>query len=302
MKIFVTGVNGQLGHDVIYETLKRGYEVIGSDINDSTKDYPYIKLDITNEEDVLNTIKKVRPDALIHCAGYTNVDGAQDINNHEIVDKINHLGTLYLAKAIKEIDAKMIYISTDYIFDGKGELPHKEDDINYRPLNYYGLSKLNGELAIKEILDKYFIVRISWAFGINGNNFVKTMLKLSDNHSEIKVVNDQIGSPTYTLDLSRLLIDMIETDKYGIYHATNEGDYISWYDFTREIFKLSNKKTNVMPVSTKEYGLSKAKRPYNSRLNKTKLIENGFKPLPTWQNALKRYLKELGYESNKSNS
>lgn len=296
MKILITGVNGQLGHDVIHEALNRGHEAIGTDINDSTKDYSYIKLDITNEEDVKKAINDIKPDALIHCAGYTNVDSAEDINNHDTVDKINHLGTSYLAKTIKDIQGKMIYISTDYIFDGKDELPHKEDDINYKPLNYYGLSKLKGELTVKEILDKYFIVRISWAFGINGNNFVKTMLKLSDNHNEIKVVNDQIGSPTYTPDLARLLIDMIETDKYGIYHVTNEGNYISWYDFAKEIFKFANVNVNVVPVSTKEYGISKAQRPLNSRLDKKKLIEKGFKPLPDWKDALIRYLKEIDKE------
>lgn len=306
MKVFVTGIAGQLGHDCIFELEKRGHRAIGSDVTfanvqlpkrtgltgNETPDLDFVKLDITDREAVLNTIERICPDAVIHCAAWTAVDAAEDEENREKVDRINHLGTQYIAEAAKTVDAKMVYISTDYVFDGQGETPWQPDDKNYAPLNVYGKSKLDGELAVSSILEKYFIVRIAWVFGENGSNFVKTMLKLAGNHSELRVVNDQIGTPTYTEDLARLFVDMIETDKYGYYHATNEGGYISWYDFACEIFRQAGleDKMHVVSVSTAEYGLSKAARPFNSRLDKSKLAENGFKPLPDWKDALRRYL------------
>lgn len=299
MKVFVTGVNGQLGHDVMNELYKRGYEATGSDIADTyvgINDFspvttmPYVKLDITDTEEVNRVI--VNYDAVIHCAAWTAVDMAEDDDKVELVRNVNAHGTENIAKACKNIDAKMIYISTDYVFDGQGTTPWSPDCKDYKPLNVYGQTKLEGELAVSSILDKYFIVRIAWVFGLNGKNFIKTMINVGKNHDEVRVVNDQIGTPTYTLDLSRLLVDMIETEKYGYYHVTNEGGYISWYDFTKEIYKQYGLDTKVIPVTTEEYGLSKAKRPFNSRLDKSKLIENGFKPLPTWQDALKRYLEE----------
>lgn len=303
MKVFVTGVNGQLGHDVMNELAKRGYEGIGSDIaaryagvmdNSAVTKMPYISLDITDEKKVKETIKTLNPDVVVHCAAWTAVDLAEDEDKKEIVRKINVDGTRYIAEAAKEVDAKMVYLSTDYVFDGQGEKPWKPDDSNYKPLNVYGQTKLEGELAVGSILDKYFIVRIAWVFGLNGKNFIKTMINVAKNHDEVRVVNDQIGTPTYTLDLAVLLIDMIETNKYGYYHVTNDdgGNYISWYDFTKEIYRQAGIKTKVIPVSTMEYGLSKAKRPFNSRLDKSKLKENGFNLLPTWQDAVSRYLKE----------
>lgn len=299
MKVFVTGVNGQLGHDVMNELYKRGYEATGSDIADtyvSINDFspvttmPYVKLDITDTEEVNRVI--VNYDAVIHCAAWTAVDMAEDDDKVELVRNVNAHGTENIAKACKNIDAKMIYISTDYVFDGQGTTPWSPDCKDYKPLNVYGQTKLEGELAVSSILDKYFIVRIAWVFGLNGKNFIKTMINVGKSHDEVRVVNDQIGTPTYTLDLSRLLVDMIETEKYGYYHVTNEGGYISWYDFTKEIYKQYGLDTKVIPVTTEEYGLSKAKRPFNSRLDKSKLIENDFKLLPTWQDALKRYLEE----------
>lgn len=299
MRVFVTGVNGQLGHDVMNELYKRGYEATGSDIADTyvgINDFspvttmPYIKLDITDTEEVNRVIANY--DAVIHCAAWTAVDMAEDDDKVELVRNVNAHGTENIAKACRNIDAKMIYISTDYVFDGQGTKPWSPDCKDYKPLNVYGQTKLEGELAVSSILDKYFIVRIAWVFGLNGKNFIKTMINVGKSHDEVRVVNDQIGTPTYTLDLSRLLVDMIETEKYGYYHVTNEGGYISWYDFTKEIYKQYGLDTKVIPVTTEEYGLSKAKRPFNSRLDKTKLIENGFKPLPTWQDALKRYLEE----------
>lgn len=301
MRVFVTGVNGQLGHDVMNELYKRGYEATGSDIADTyvgINDFspvttmPYVKLDITDTEEVNRVISGLEPDVVIHCAAWTAVDMAEDDDKVELVRNVNAHGTENIAKACKNIDTKMIYISTDYVFDGQGTTPWSPDCKDYKPLNVYGQTKLEGELAVSSILDKYFIVRIAWVFGLNGKNFIKTMINVGKSHDEVRVVNDQIGTPTYTLDLSRLLVDMIETEKYGYYHVTNEGGYISWYDFTKEIYKQYGLDTKVIPVTTEEYGLSKAKRPFNSRLDKSKLIENGFKPLPTWQDALRRYLEE----------
>lgn len=302
MKIFVTGVAGQLGHDVMNELSARGYDGIGSDIaeqysgiqdNSDVTKMPYVSLDITDENAVRNTLISNKPDVVIHCAAWTAVDMAEDDDKVEIVRNINANGTRYIAKACKEINAKMVYISTDYVFDGQGEQPWLPDCKDFSPLNVYGQTKLEGEMAVSSILDKYFIVRIAWVFGVNGKNFIKTMLNVGKTHDTLKVVNDQIGTPTYTLDLARLLVDMVETEKYGYYHATNEGGYISWYEFACEIFRQAGYSTKVLPVTTEEYGISKAARPFNSRLDKHKLIEMGFEPLPTWQDALKRYLQEI---------
>lgn len=292
MKVFVTGVGGQLGYDVVNELKKRGHTPIGSDIQPSEKS-DYIQLDITDKEKVEEVITKVKPDAVIHCSAWTAVDAAED--NEEKVMAVNAYGTENIAKACRKINAKMLYISTDYVFDGQGEKPWKADCNDYKPLNVYGKSKLEGEIAVRNNLEKFFIVRIAWVFGINGNNFVKTMLKVGKTHDTVRVVNDQMGTPTYTYDLARLLVDMIESEKYGCYHATNEGGYISWYDFTKEIYRLAGYDTKVIPVTTEEYGLSKAKRPFNSRLDKNKLTENGFEKLPEWKDALERYLKEIEY-------
>lgn len=304
MKVLVTGVAGQLGHDVMNELHKRGYEGVGSDIapqysgaDDGTAvtKMDYVQMDITNSEEVTETIKKVNPDVVVHCAAWTAVDLAEEKENKDKVMAINVGGTENIARVCKELDCKMVYISTDYVFDGYGKRPWEEDCKDYAPLNVYGESKLMGEKVVSLNLEKYFIVRIAWVFGVNGNNFIKTMLKVGKKFDTLKVVNDQIGTPTYTYDLSRLLVDMIETDKYGYYHATNEGGYISWYDFACEIFKQAGYKTKVNPVTTEEYGVSKARRPFNSRLNKTKLVDNGFTPLPDWKDALSRYLKEIDY-------
>ena len=301
MKIFVTGVCGQLGHDVVNNAIARGYEAIGSDIQpvysgvadgSAVTSAPYVQLDITDSSAVASTIEEIRPDAIIHCAAWTAVDNAEDEENRDKVHKINALGTQYIAEAAKAVDAKMLYLSTDYVFDGKGDRPWEPDDKCYAPLNVYGQSKLDGELAVSGTLEKYFIVRIAWVFGLNGKNFIKTMINVGKTHDTVRVVNDQIGTPTYTLDLSRLLVDMIETEKYGYYHATNEGGYISWYDFCVEFYKQYGLTTNVIPVTTEEYGLSKAARPFNSRLDKSKLVESGFTPLPDWKDAVKRYLAE----------
>ncbi len=306
MKVFVTGVCGQLGHDVMNELSKRGYEGVGTDITpvysgvmdgSYVTTAPYVSLDITDKEAVEKTIKEINPDVIVHCAAWTAVDMAEDDDKVEKVRAINAGGTQNIADVAKAIDAKMVYISTDYVFDGQGTEPWQPDCKDYKPLNIYGQTKLEGELAVSNTLEKYFIVRIAWVFGKNGKNFIKTMLKVGKNHDEVKVVNDQIGTPTYTYDLARLLVDMIETDKYGYYHATNEGGYISWYDFTKEIYKVAGYTTKVTPVTTEEYGLSKAARPFNSRLDKSKLVENGFTPLPTWQDAVKRYIDELDMEN-----
>ena len=301
MRILVTGVCGQLGHDVVNNAAQRGYEAIGSDIQpvysgvadgSAVTKAPYVQLDITDKDAVASVIEEIRPDAVIHCAAWTAVDAAEDEENRDKVHKINALGTRYIAEAAKAVDAKMLYLSTDYVFDGKGDRPWEPDDKCYAPLNVYGQSKLDGEIAVSETLEKYFIVRIAWVFGLNGKNFIKTMINVGKTHDTVRVVNDQIGTPTYTLDLSRLLVDMIGTEKYGYYHATNEGGYISWYDFCVEFYKQYGLATKVIPVTTEEYGLSKAARPENSRLDKTKLVKAGFTPLPDWKDAVKRYLKE----------
>ncbi|CDA25625.1 dTDP-4-dehydrorhamnose reductase [Roseburia sp. CAG:197] len=294
MKVFVTGVGGQLGHDVINELTSRGYEAIGSDVVDMVlSGVPYVALDITDKIEVERVIAEIRPDAIIHCAAWTAVDAAEDADKQEKVKAINVDGTQNIANAAKIVDAKMIYISTDYVFDGQGTVPWEPDCKEYAPLNVYGQTKLGGELAVSSTLEKYFIVRIAWVFGLNGGNFIKTMLQVGKNHPQVRVVNDQIGTPTYTYDLARLLVDMIESEKYGYYHATNEGGYISWYDFTKEIYRQAGMDTQVLPVTTEEYGLSKATRPFNSRLDKKKLTDNGFVPLPDWKDALQRYLQEL---------
>ena len=294
MKVFVTGVGGQLGHDVINELTSRGYEAIGSDVVDMVlSGVPYVALDITDKIEVERVIAEIRPDAIIHCAAWTAVDAAEDADKQEKVKAINVDGTQNIANAAKIVDAKMIYISTDYVFDGQGTVPWEPDCKEYAPLNVYGQTKLGGELAVSSTLEKYFIVRIAWVFGLNGGNFIKTMLQVGKNHPQVRVVNDQIGTPTYTYDLARLLVDMIESEKYGYYHATNEGGYISWYDFTKEIYRQAGMDTQVLPVTTEQYGLSKAARPFNSRLDKKKLADNGFVPLPDWKDALQRYLQEL---------
>lgn len=302
MKFFVTGVAGQLGHDVMNELAKRGYEGVGSDLapsysgimdGSSVTTMPYVAMDITDADSVRETISSCKPDVVVHCAAWTAVDLAEDEDKKDKVHAINVDGTQNIATVCKELDCKMIYISTDYVFNGQGTEPWKPDCKDYAPLSVYGQTKLEGELAVSETLDKYFIVRIAWVFGLNGKNFIKTMLNVGKTHDEVRVVSDQIGTPTYTLDLSKLLVDMAETEKYGYYHATNEGGFISWYDFTCEIFRQAGYTTKVTPVTTAEYGVSKAARPFNSRLDKSKLTENGFDLLPTWQDALARYLKEL---------
>ena len=302
MKVFVTGVGGQLGHDVMNELHKRGYDGVGSDIapgytgaQDGTAvcAMPYVQLDITDSAAVESAITEIAPDVVVHCAAWTAVDLAEDDDKVEKVRAINAGGTENIAKVCKKLGCKMVYISTDYVFDGQGDAPWQPDCKDYKPMNVYGQTKLEGELAVANTLEKYFIVRIAWVFGLNGKNFIKTMLNVGKNHETVRVVCDQIGTPTYTLDLSRLLVDMIETEKYGYYHATNEGGYISWYDFTCEIFRQAGYTTKVVPVTTEEYGLSKAPRPFNSRLDKSKLVDAGFTPLPDWKDALARYLKEL---------
>ena len=289
MKVFVTGVGGQLGHDVMNELAKRGYAGIGSDVQGDC-DYP---LDITDASAVEQVLTEVNPDVVVHCAAWTAVDLAEDEDKQERVRAINVGGTQNIADVCKKLNCKMVYISTDYVFDGQGETPWEPDCKDYAPLNVYGQTKLEGELAVGNTLEKFFIVRIAWVFGLNGNNFIKTMLNVGKKYETLRVVNDQVGTPTYTLDLSRLLVDMIETEKYGYYHATNEGGFISWYDFACEIFRQAGYTNTVIPVTTAEYGLSKAARPFNSRLDKAKLVEAGFQPLPTWQDALARYLKEI---------
>ena len=286
MKILVTGVKGQLGYDVVNECQKRGYDAIGVDVEE---------MDITNPEAVDHVIAEANPDAVIHCAAWTAVDAAEEPENVAKVRAVNADGTQNIANVCKKLNCKLLYISTDYVFDGQGSEPWLPDQKDYRPLNVYGQTKLEGELAVANTVEKYFIVRIAWVFGVNGKNFIKTMLNVGKTHDTIRVVNDQIGTPTYTYDLARLLVDMAESEKYGYYHATNEGGYISWYDFACEIFRQAGYPTKVIPVTTAEYGLSKAKRPFNSRLEKHKLVENGFTPLPDWKDALKRYLKEIGY-------
>ena len=302
MRLFVTGVNGQLGYDVMNEIHKRGYDGIGSGrtasyngIQDGTPviEMPYIPLDITDEQAVMPVLKKVKPDVVIHCAAWTAVDAAEEVENKEAVEAVNVKGTQYLANACKKIGCKLVYISTDYVFNGQGDTPWQADETDFAPLNEYGRSKLAGELAVVNTLDTYFIVRISWVFGKNGNNFIKTMLNVGKKYDTLRVVNDQIGRPTYTHDLARLLLDMVETEQYGCYHATNEGTNISWYDFACEIFRQAGYPTKVIPVTTEEYGLSKAVRPHNSRLDTSKLQASGFLSLPPWQDALQRFLKKI---------
>lgn len=313
MKIFVTGVGGQLGHDVVNALTKRGHEAIGSDIaseyqgiadGSAVTKVSYRSMDITNAASVRQTIDQVRPDAVIHCAAWTAVDAAEEDDKQEIVHQVNVVGTENIALMCQKLDIPMMYLSTDYVFDGQGDIPWKPDCKEYKPLNVYGQTKLEGELAVTEHLDKYFVIRIAWVFGKNGNNFIKTMLNVAKTHDQISVVSDQIGTPTYTYDLARLLVDMIETDRYGYYHATNEGGYISWYDFAREIFRQAaemgrteydESHVSVIPVTTEEYGVSKAVRPFNSRLDKSKLVEQGFLPLPAWQDAVRRYLQEIEF-------
>ena len=302
VRVFVTGVGGQLGHDVVNELAARGYEGIGSDIaptysgvqdGSAVCAMPYVQLDITDGEAVERTLSEVNPDVVVHCAAWTAVDAAEDEANIAKVHAINVDGTQHIANQCKKLNCKMVYISTDYVFDGQGEKPWQPDCKDYKPLNVYGQTKLEGELAVANTLQKYFIVRIAWVFGLNGKNFIKTMVSLGKTHDTLSVVCDQIGTPTYTLDLARLLADMIETEKYGYYHATNEGGYISWYEFACEIFRQAGMDVTVVPVTTAEYGVSKAARPFNSRLDKSKLIQNGFKPLPDWKDALSRYLQAL---------
>ena len=299
MKVFVTGVAGQLGHDVMKELARRGYEGVGSDLApvcSSAADaaMPYVPLNITNAAAVSNVLEGIRPDVVVHCAAWTAVDAAEDEENQAKVRAINAGGTANIARACKAIDAKMIYISTDYVFSGQGTEPWTADCMDFAPLNVYGQTKLEGERAVRETLKRYFIVRIAWVFGMNGRNFIRTMLNVGRKHDTVRVVNDQIGTPTYTLDLSRLLVDMAESDRYGCYHATNEGGYISWYDFACEIFRQAGYATKAVPVTTAEYGLSKAARPFNSRLDKRKLAESGFDPLPDWKDAVARFLAEEG--------
>ncbi len=303
MRVFVTGVSGQLGHDVMNELEKRGIEGIGSDVTpvyggvadgSAVTAAPYRPLDITDAEAVDRVMAEVRPDAVIHCAAWTAVDMAEDDDKAPRVRAVNAGGTRNIAEACRRLDAKMLYLSTDYVFDGQGTEPWKPDCQDYKPLNVYGQTKLEGELAVSGTLETYFIVRTAWVFGVNGSNFIRTMLNVGKTHDTVRVVCDQIGTPTYTYDLARLLVDMIGTDKYGYYHATNEGGYISWYDFACEIFRQAGYAVKVVPVTTEEYGLSRAVRPFNSRLDKSKLTENGFTPLPAWQDALNRYLKEIG--------
>ncbi len=297
MKVLVTGTSGQLGFDVMKELARRGYEGIGADRNDTEAEFEHVQLDITDEKRVMEIVQEIKPDVIVHCAAWTNVDGAEDPANLKAIRAVNVEGTKNLALAAKEVDAKFVYISTDYVFNGEGEKPWEPDDKNYAPINVYGQSKLDGELEVSRILNKYFIVRIAWVFGRNGKNFIKTMIEVGKKHDVVKIVDDQIGTPTYTLDLARLLVDMIETDKYGYYHATNEGGYISWADFAEEIYKDAGMETRVERVSTSEYeemaGKTVAKRPFNSRLNKSKLVEKGFEPLPDWQDAVRRYIAEM---------
>lgn len=285
MKVLVTGVKGQLGYDVVNELEKRGHMAVGTDVEE---------MDITDAGKVETVLKKEKPDAVIHCAAYTAVDAAED--NEDLCRKINAEGTENIAKACQDLNCKMLYVSTDYVFDGEGERPWEPDD-EREPLNVYGITKYEGELAVEKYVEKFFIVRIAWVFGKNGKNFIKTMLNLGKTHDEVKVVDDQIGSPTYTFDLARLLVDMIETDKYGRYHATNEG-LCSWYDFAKEIFKQAGMNVKVSPVTSEEFA-AKAKRPHNSRMSKEKLSENGFERLPKWQDALARYLETLKFLEEK---
>lgn len=301
MKVLVTGVGGQLGSDCLKELAARRHVALGTDVKErrailqdlSVLGEPsFVRLDVTDYDDVKKTAEDFRPDAVVHCAAWTSVDDAEAEENFDKVDQINRLGTMYVAEAVKKVDAKMVYISTDYVFDGSGRRPWNPDGERYAPLNVYGRSKLDGEYAVSAVLDKFFIVRTAWLFGLNGNNFVKTMIGVGKRQDVVRVVNDQVGSPTYTRDLARLLVDMIESEKFGRYHATNEGDYVSRYDFCREIYRQIGLKTRVVPVTSAEYGGDRAVRPLNSRLDKKKTTESGFVPLPPWQDALGRFLRE----------
>jgi len=305
MRILVTGVNGQLGHDVMNELSSRHLDATGSDITPAyagiadtraVEQMDYVRMDITDAKTVKETMDALRPTHVIHCAAWTAVDLAEDPDKIDLVRAINAGGTRHLAQCCRALGAAMMYISTDYVFNGLGETPWDPDCTDFAPLNVYGQTKLEGEQAVRELLEQYFIVRIAWVFGRNGKNFIRTMLRIAQSHDEVRVVSDQIGTPTYTLDLARLLVDMIETQRYGTYHATNEGGFISWYDFTREIYRQAGLSTRVIPVSTAEYGLSKARRPFNSRLDKSKLVAAGFAPLPDWKDAVRRYLKEIEHE------
>lgn len=302
MKVFVTGVAGQLGHDVMNELAARGIEAIGSDMHpdyqgiqdgSAVTEMPYVSMDITNASMVRNTFQDIHPDAVVHCAAWTAVDAAEDPELREKVRSINADGTENIAESCAAIGAKMIYISTDYVFNGQGTEPWDPDCKDYAPLSVYGQTKLDGERVVAMLLQKFFIVRIAWVFGLNGKNFVRTMLNVGKTHDSVRVVTDQIGTPTYTYDLARLLVDMLQTKKYGYYHVTNEGGYISWYDFTKEIYRQAGINCEVIPVTTAEYGLSKAARPFNSRLDRSKLVRMGFTPLPDWKDALSRYLDAL---------
>ena len=301
MIVFVTGANGQLGYDVLRELAKRGHTGVGSDrtvVCSRETEQKYRQLDITDKAAVKSVLRDINPDAVVHCAAWTDVDAAEEESRRVLVRAVNAGGAQNMADAAKAVDAKLLYLSTDYVFGGQGTRPWKPDDKNYKPLNVYGQTKLEGELAVANTLDKFFIVRTAWLFGCNGGNFIRTMINAGKAHDEVRVVNDQTGTPTYTRDLARLLVDMAETDKYGYYHATNAetepGKYISWYDFCVEIYKQYGLKTKIVPVTTEEYGLSQAARPLNSRLDKSKLDEAGFQSLPDWKDAVRRYLAEAG--------
>lgn len=301
VRFLVTGVNGQLGHDVMNELDRRGYDGVGSgrektysgvQEGSSAMRMPYVCLDITDRNTVDRVMCEVKPDVVIHCAAWTSVDQAEEEKNQALVWKVNVEGTTNIADACGKLDCKMVYLSTDYVFDGHGSKAWKPECTEFHPLNVYGRTKLEGERVVSQVLEKYFIVRTAWVFGLNGNNFIKTMIRAGKTHEVVKVVCDQIGTPTYCCDLARLLVDMCETENYGYYHATNEGGYISWYDFCIEIYRQYGLATRVLPVTTEEYGMCKAERPRNSRLDKQKLVEDGFRPLPDWKDALDRYLKE----------
>lgn len=305
MKVFVTGVNGQLGHDVMNTLYRRGISAIGSDLKPCYSGVmdgspactmPYIGLDLTDSAAARRVLEENGIDTLVHCAAWTAVDPAEEAENQAIVEKINGEVPGELAKVMRDLNGKMLYLSTDYVFSGEGTKPWEEEERDFHPINVYGASKLAGEEAIRKVLPEHFIVRIAWVFGLNGKNFIKTMLQVGKKHPSVRVVSDQVGSPTYTLDLARLLVDMVETEKYGTYHATNEGEYISWYDFTKAIYEEAGLSTEVIPVTTEEYGLSRARRPFNSRLSKEKLKREGFQGLPHWKDALKRYLQALEAE------
>ena len=306
MKLFVTGANGMLGHDVVKQALKRGYEAVGCgtrpgyDWGDEKPNAGYICLDITDEAAVNKALTEFRPDAVIHCAAWSAVDAAEKPENRDRVRDVNVNGTEYIAKACGRLGAKLLYLSTDYVFPGTGDEPNPEDSNDFGPLNVYGETKLEGERKASEYADKHFIVRISWAFGLNGDNFVKIMLRAGEKYDTVRVVTDQIGTPTYTIDAARLLLDMAETEKYGVYHLTNEGGYVSKYDYCKEMYRLCGLKTNVIPVTTEEYGGAGAKRPLNGRLQRNNIKKFGFIPLPDWKDALNRYInEELKYGTDK---